>query len=140
MTGTGVTDLFKSIGGCAEGGLRVALKVQESMESNTKTGFQLIEVKNETPDKVYVFVVHELQIESLTTKRNLLVVVSDVFVAHTIRNCIVYTETCQEWLSQRAHITLHGELVSSFFNRVQNWEEQLLFFPSSANAAESARV
>ncbi|KAK8818362.1 hypothetical protein WA556_006182, partial [Blastocystis sp. ATCC 50177/Nand II] len=42
MTGSGVTDLFKSI----------ALKVRESMETNAKTGFQLLEVKNETPDKV----------------------------------------------------------------------------------------
>ena len=140
MTGAGVTDLFKSIGGCAGGELRVALKVQESMESNTKTGFQLIEVKNETPDKVYVLVVYESRIESLTTKRNLLVVVSDVFVAHTARKFIVYTETSQEWFSQRAHVTLQGELMSSFFNRVQGWEEQRLFFSSSANAAESARV
>ena len=122
-----MTDLFKSIGGCAGGELRVALKVQESMESNTKTGFQLIEVR-------------ESRIESLTTKRNLLVVVSDVFAAHTVRKFIVYTETSQEWLSQRAHVTLQGELMSSFFNRVQGWEEQRLFSSSSANAAESARV
>ena len=52
MTGSGVTDLFKSIGVCIGWWLGVALKVRESMETNTKTGFQLLEVKNETPDKV----------------------------------------------------------------------------------------
>lgn len=52
MTGSGVTDLFKSIGVCIGWRLGVALKVRESMETNTKTGFQLLEVKNETPDKV----------------------------------------------------------------------------------------
>ncbi len=52
MTGSGVTDLFKSIGVCTGWRLGVALKVRESMETNTKTGFQLLEVKNETPDKV----------------------------------------------------------------------------------------
>lgn len=52
MTGSGVTDLFKSIGVCIGWRLGVALKVRESMETNAKTGFQLLEVKNETPDKV----------------------------------------------------------------------------------------
>ena len=38
MTGSGVTDLFKSIGVCIGWRLGVALKVRESMETNTKTG------------------------------------------------------------------------------------------------------
>ena len=42
LTGEGVSDLFRMI----------ALRVQESMTSDTKTGFQLVEMNTETTDQV----------------------------------------------------------------------------------------
>lgn len=42
LTGEGVSDLFRMI----------ALHVQESMTSDIKTGFQLVEMNTETTDQV----------------------------------------------------------------------------------------
>ena len=42
LTGEGVSDLFRMI----------ALRVQESMTSDTKTGFQLVEMNTEASDQV----------------------------------------------------------------------------------------
>lgn len=42
LTGEGVSDLFRMI----------ALRVQESMTSDIKTGFQLVEMNTETTDQV----------------------------------------------------------------------------------------
>ena len=45
LTGEGVSDLF----------IKIALRVQESMTSDVKTGFQLLEMKTENSDQVYCF-------------------------------------------------------------------------------------
>ena len=45
LTGEGVSDLF----------IKIALRVQESMTSDVKTGFQLLEMKTDNSDQVYCF-------------------------------------------------------------------------------------
>ena len=45
LIGEGVSDLF----------IKIALRVQESMTSDVKTGFQLLEMKIDNSDQVYCF-------------------------------------------------------------------------------------